>query len=433
MLKSVLAQKIPLKGLWLALRQTPLVDAWIHQRGPIASRVPQVLRERAVFQAQISALPGAKIWRFAPLEEVRPQQPGPESGPSISLLPLALRARRLPPPFAAQLEEAWLVGRHATPFTREGRMLLTPFLDRLTMLGADEHDDLARWAQSSGWSQAPSAEQSQWSEETVCSLVGRLDSNFFHWLIDICGQLEALQIYRERTGAEPKILIRAASPPFVRQSLELLGFDASRLLEWPLEWAAGHKAGEVPHQVVARRVGRLVVPSWRGYSMGPSPRSLRWLRHAFLQAVGEDTQQNDQPGAPSRKASHKANRDEGPKIYIHRERGGWRCVENGEEVCAFMEARGFEILRPETKSLAEQVRLFARASAIVGMHGAGLTNILFAPRAHFVEIIGSYGGADYLFMTQALGNRYSRVTCPDHGDNIVVDLKRLGDAIESVA
>ncbi len=428
MLKTVLAAKVPLKGAWLKLRQLPLVDAWIQQRGPVASRVPQELRGRAVFQKQIAALPGARVWRFAPAEDVRPHKPGPEAGPEIKILPLELRPRRLAPPFVAQLEQAWLVGRHATPFTSQGQMLLTPFLDRLTVMGTDEHADLLRWAQSQSWSRVPQGEEGEWSEDAVCSLVGRLDLNFFHWLTDICGQLEALHTYRERSGVEPKILIRASAPPFVRQSLGLLGFDGSRLLEWPLKWAPGQSSQDLPPQILARRVGRLVVPSWRGYALGHSPRSLRWLRRTFLQDTEEAGREHDGSNV-ERSASPSGS---GPKIYIHRAKGGWRCVENGQEVCDFLEARGFEILRPATMSLDQQIRLFARAGVIVGMHGAGLTNVLFAPRAHLVELIGSYGGADYLLLAQALGNRYSRLTCPNQGDNIVVDLKRLGDALKSV-
>lgn len=438
-----MALKIPLKGFWLHLRQTSAVDAWVARNGPSARRVPQVLRGRVVHQDSIAALPRTRVWRFAPAEDVRPQRPASDSNREIRLLPLWLRPRRLPPPFVARIEGAWLVGRHATPFTREGAMLLTPFTDRLPLLGIDEHADLVRWARDERWAQPPRAEEGEWDGEAVCSLVGRLDVNYFHWIIDICGQLEALGTYRERAGEEPRILIRAKGPAFVRQSLQLLGFDQSRLLEWPLAWAPGQRRNEEGSELVARRVGRLVVPSWRNYEVGQSPRSLLWLRRTFLQAChaeeggyaeageGKNVDTSIQAGSLTGGA-HVAEALRGPRLYLHRAPGGWRWVENGDEVCEFLKSRGFEIVRPEAMSFPDQVRLFASASLIVGMHGAGLANILFAPRARLVEFIGSYGSADYLFMAQILGNQYTRVACRDCGENIVVDLSKLGHALESV-
>jgi glycosyl transferase family 61 len=40
---------------------------------------------------------------------------------------------------------------------------------------------------------------------------------------------------------------------------------------------------------------------------------------------------------------------------------------------------GFEVIYPETLSMADQVRLFSEAGAVVGQGGAAFTNLAFAP------------------------------------------------------
>jgi capsular polysaccharide biosynthesis protein len=125
--------------------------------------------------------------------------------------------------------------------------------------------------------------------------------------------------------------------------------------------------------------------------------------------------------------------DAGSKlIYIQRPPGVWRTIENEDEVRRCLEERGFECFRPADHSLGDQISLFSRASVIVGMHGAGLTNILFAPSAALVELVGSYGGSDYFSMCRGLRNPYVRVQCEDRGENLYVDLDVLRSALAGV-
>lgn len=52
-----------------------------------------------------------------------------------------------------------------------------------------------------------------------------------------------------------------------------------------------------------------------------------------------------------------------------------------------LRAKGFEIVRPETMSIAEQIELFANASLVAGCAGAGFANLIYcAPGAVVVEI-----------------------------------------------
>jgi capsular polysaccharide biosynthesis protein len=80
----------------------------------------------------------------------------------------------------------------------------------------------------------------------------------------------------------------------------------------------------------------------------------------------------------------------GPRTPIYLTRGNQlnnRRVVNEEQVLALLSERGFTALDPGALSVAEQIRACATASVIVGAHGAGLANIMFAgPGAAVVEL-----------------------------------------------
>ncbi|MCZ8215799.1 MAG: glycosyltransferase family 61 protein, partial [Cyclobacteriaceae bacterium] len=55
-----------------------------------------------------------------------------------------------------------------------------------------------------------------------------------------------------------------------------------------------------------------------------------------------------------------------------------RFVENDEAVELLVKKYDFEIVDTDELSAVEQVKLFSRASFVIGIHGAGLTNLMFA-------------------------------------------------------
>jgi capsular polysaccharide biosynthesis protein len=64
-----------------------------------------------------------------------------------------------------------------------------------------------------------------------------------------------------------------------------------------------------------------------------------------------------------------------------------RQITNEAELVADLERRGFRTLQATWRNHPEQVEAFSRAAVVIGVHGAGLTNIVFAqPGTHVVEI-----------------------------------------------
>ena len=85
-----------------------------------------------------------------------------------------------------------------------------------------------------------------------------------------------------------------------------------------------------------------------------------------------------------------------------------RRVLNMNAVSAALAEQGFEEHALEQYSIREQIELFHDAEIIVGPHGAGLTNMLFAPQGtRIVELFGTATVMPhYYYMAKALENPY---------------------------
>jgi Glycosyltransferase 61 len=95
------------------------------------------------------------------------------------------------------------------------------------------------------------------------------------------------------------------------------------------------------------------------------------------------------------------------KIYLSR--NGRRRVKNEAQVRGLLKEFGFEILEDVSRSVEEQIRLFAEAQVVVGPHGAGFTNLLWcAPGTKIMEFFyGGYTPPFFYYISQLLGLEYS--------------------------
>ena len=65
------------------------------------------------------------------------------------------------------------------------------------------------------------------------------------------------------------------------------------------------------------------------------------------------------------------------RIFISRSKGRLRHIKNSDEVESMLIKYGFETVDADHLSTAEQIDAFVNAGIIVGVHGAGLTNLMF--------------------------------------------------------
>ena len=379
---------------WLtSLRLNPVIWRLGNRYGRSYWRLPRMLRRSIHWETSVHRLKGAKTWCFG----------DPESAESLSLRNierptlgqrLVARPGLSPAPAISVLRSAWLAGRYASPVTLRGKLIPSAFRDEPRMLGYESNSELISWLAGRGWKAIQAA---VWNQ--VWPMVNRLQTNYFHWLIEWCGRLELIERYRECTGHDPQLLIPEEGPRFIRESLQLLGFGADRWIEWPAE----------SHPVF---VSDLLLPSFRGNAVAPSAAAMQWLRGRFLAAAGA--------------------RDEAAEEIVYLSRPtGWRSVVNDQEVADWFRSEGYEVIVPHELSLREQILKFSRCRLIVSLHGAGLTNLIFAPHAGILELTGGYGDGLYFWMAGRLKAPYASLDCQPMGDDVRVDLPALARAVEA--
>lgn len=183
------------------------------------------------------------------------------------------------------------------------------------------------------------------------SLLCRGAQNYFHWIMDGLLRLSLL----DAGDTSFKVIIPALAPKFLRETLKLLGIAEDRLV------VMGNEKLAVDELL-------LVYPE----EMPAKPKLAHVLEHRrrLFAAAGVD---------PASIVPHR-------RLYISRAHST-RPIVNEDELLPILRQYGFEIVTCEQLTVAEQIALFAEATCILGAHGAGLTNLLFAqPGTKVIEI-----------------------------------------------
>lgn len=181
----------------------------------------------------------------------------------------------------------------------------------------------------------------------VAVLNARYSHNYFHWLIEILPRASTMR----RAGVTADYYLVDCFSEFQQSALAALGIERHQLIQ--------------PHFKLHIEADELIVPSL------PSPQCLRDFGPTMLAGFGSCV-----PVAPRR------------RVYISRRKTGTRTLANEPELERLLHARGFETHFMEEYSLAKQARLIHEAELVVGIHGAGLANLLFArPGTRVIEIV----------------------------------------------
>jgi len=97
------------------------------------------------------------------------------------------------------------------------------------------------------------------------------------------------------------------------------------------------------------------------------------------------------------------------KIYLSRRDAKLRQLTNESEIEAYLRAQGYDTVTPGSMTLKEQFHIFGQARSVVAVHGAGLTNILFAPEGARVTEAASkdFGGCAFMWISAVKGLRHN--------------------------
>ena len=230
-------------------------------------------------------------------------------------------------------------------------------------------------------------------EGRVTAIHGLFDSNTFHWLVDALPRVHSL----EMVSPEPlTLLLPDTASDYQLESLRLILPDSIEVRPMPSGWI------EVEQFVFASyltQAGCVSLP--RTHSDA--------VRQRVWQRLGLS------PGHIGTK-----------RIFISRKGAPSRHVLNEDEVMGALCEFGFTSYCLEEMSFFDQVRLFHDAQIVVAPHGAGLANILFAPKIHVVELKSEMVLLHYFFLAQSLGHAYASVTSPPRrSDNLLVSVAEL--------
>ncbi|RZK55187.1 MAG: glycosyltransferase family 61 protein [Hymenobacter sp.] len=199
---------------------------------------------------------------------------------------------------------------------------------------------------------------------------------FFHWLFETLPNV-LLALAR---WPEVRILLPPAVPAFAEQALlHLLG---------PADYTT-----RVVRVAGPRRVAELLLLSKDEMAGFVHPADIQHLREAFLPAG-------------LRKTGHRA-------LYISRVRTPNRAAPGEPALEAALREQGFEIMYCETLPLLAQVALFAEARLVVGLHGAGLSHLVWATGAVQVAEIFPEGCFNdcYARLASSMGFAYAPFLC----------------------
>lgn len=134
-----------------------------------------------------------------------------------------------------------------------------------------------------------------------------------------------------------------------------------------------------------------------------------------------------------------AHRGKGRLLYVTRRNAEKRKVANDNEVIALLEPLGFEVVEFEKMNFIEQVTTCNAASAMIGLHGAGLTNMLFMSEGKTIVELRRENEDTLCFqhLSEALKMNYHFLVCKNLGNDrynsdFLVNIEELRKMVESL-
>jgi len=310
------------------------------------------------------------------------------------------------PGFVCEVSDVRLLAPGGLGVASDGRLfedtISFPYADheRLETFVSDTHTEYPLAAFAARFTSGRPDRHVSQSLDVACPLCGWGD-NYYHWTLENLAALRAVEHYTDQTGVEPTLVIPPDPPRFIHESLSLLGVDRDSYVEL---------------DGVAVDVDTLVLPAYPE----PTADNLNWLRTTVLDAVSEPAPES----TPDR-------------IYVSRDKASRRRIRNENELLEALAAFGFDRVFAEDYSVADQIRLFRGADAVVSPHGAGLTNVVWADDAAVVEIHNDHVREHFYVLANNVGLDYvpvaARSVAPAEMDSdMVVDVAEVKAALRRV-
>ena len=168
------------------------------------------------------------------------------------------------------------------------------------------------------------------------------NSAYYHWICDI---LPRFYQVLDDLPPDTRIIIPANPKEWQVKSLEAIGVDRKRMVEFPLNtiWKFEHLYFAPPVAMTGDHMHEAVA----------------WIHRTVTNNL-------------------KIRAGYGKHIYISRGQADRRRIVNEGVLIDYLKRYDFEVVNNECLTFEQQVELFHSASRIVAPHGAGLSNIMFS-------------------------------------------------------
>lgn len=216
--------------------------------------------------------------------------------------------------------------------------------------------------------------------------------NYFHWTIESLLKLYWLDCSH---FDENNVTLLVPSDPscWMVESMQMLGFNQLDITR---------------ASASTTQVDKLLLPS----KIEPISQYSIWIRDCILGSSHNDTK--------------------GERIYICRRKATKRRVLNEEPLISKLRTKGFEPYILEDLSVEHQIRLFASAEMVIGPHGAGFANLIYADEPKVIELFGNKRLNTYHRLSGLLEYKYEPIYCESSGTDLIVDIPRVLEKVEKI-
>ena len=212
------------------------------------------------------------------------------------------------------------------------------------------------------------------------SIINEWTNNYFHWLTEALPRI----LYLKKHFAGIIILLpHSYKSEYQLTSLKLLNIKYKRF-----------------HEIVY--VNQLILPSRQApYSAHYNPYYINLLAQELKLNINSKT-------------------DFGDKIYVTRINAAYRKIANEKEIIPILLSYGFKIIDFAWYSLDEQVSIASNAKILIGIHGAGLSNMIFMQKQSIVlefSLENQFMDKCYYTLANACELEYHYQFCKSTSDN----------------
>lgn len=251
---------------------------------------------------------------------------------------------------------------------------------------------------------------------TILSLLtgGGGNDNFFHWLFDVLPRIGITE--RKINLKEIDYYLCPNLNKWQLETLNLLGIKKKQCLS---SVKYRHiKSNQIIVTTHPWQISKDVLKDIENLPIWIS----EWLKKKFL--------------------SHKSHKDLPKKFYIDRSDSksnlkNFRYIINENELKSFLKDKGFEFVRLSELSFPEEIKIFNDAETVVGLQGAGLTNLIWSnDKTKIIELRSNLTNKLYENLAKDNKINFDKLestpkdhVIADHYGSIEVDIKKLEEII----